>query len=254
MSSNYSGLPAAGVVNELCHNNSSFKSITETSIAAFAFAFLLFSLCTAQAVVVEIYSFISGSGFSIGSHTSLEEWFFSTATFVAVSASALVLLALFVKIYLRSTYGAPFFSTELQTDLSYEQALNYSEAYMAGLGEEGTISVDETNGRLVCLMRETNFASTYLDLRIVELEDDRSLVCVRSVSIPYGRPALLSSYYNDMGAARLIVDGVRDLFSAQQSQTRTAVKKAANTQNRPSKNVFNSCPPPMLTRPAQRPF
>jgi len=248
MCANYAGLPAARTVNELCHNSSNHRLIIETGIAALVLAFLLFALCTIQAILQETCSYISGNGFWSGSRTGFEDWLFSTAAFVTVTVSALVLLAQFARIYLRSTYGGPFFSAEIQTDLPHAQALNYCRAYMSGLAEVGTMSSESANSRLVCLMRESNAASTYLDLRVVELENNHSLVYVRSVSIPYGRAALLSSYYNDLGASRMVADGVLELFSAQQSQTRTAFKRTPIKDNRSGRANLNSCPPPLLTR------
>jgi hypothetical protein len=211
-------------------------------------SFSIFILSSLPVVLAGCLSLIMGTGLWNGDAGALQDWFLSTVFFAFATASILIALAIFVKTYLRTQFGAPAYYSELQTDLSQAQVLKMCCDFMRAHAVDEDMIVDTARGRLVGLMDESRLSSTYLEMSTLELEPNRTWVVVRAASIVGGKAALLSAFYNDLGAARAAVNSTIDIFSPYASRKRRPYPGSSSKQALPLVRQVDDCPPPLLAK------
>jgi hypothetical protein len=236
-------------MKSLCQNSEDRCLVLQAS-TMFATATTALSIIFIMPMVIAApVGMICGRTFWSGDLLAVEAWI-QSALLCAISAAAvLVAAASFVRIYMRSQFGAPTFYGELQVDLSHEETRKMCRAYLRAEALDETFVVDRSERRQIALVQESKFSTTFLEVSTTALDDDRTWIVFRGASKLSGAAVLMSAFFNDFGSSRDSAQKMMKIFSPYAS-----TKKRRSAAYRPSKQavprvrLVDLTPPPAMRK------
>ncbi|MBS1989662.1 MAG: hypothetical protein JSS83_04040 [Cyanobacteria bacterium SZAS LIN-3] len=248
MSISYSQLPSAWSMRTSCDSAEEQWPILQAStlFAALTTAFAI--LFIMPMVVAAPVGMICGRTFWCGDLLAVQAWIQSALLCALSAAGALVIGATCLRIYMISTFGAPYDYAELQVDISHEETRKMCRAYLRAMAVDEIFSVDRSEKRQIALVNEGRFSRTFLEISTIALDNDRTWIVFRAVSKLNGAATLMSSFYNDFGCASDNVNRASKLFSPYASLKQRQAQGYKQGQAMPSVRMADLAPPPTMRR------
>jgi hypothetical protein len=238
-------LPSPKAMKALCLDSRDKWLVLQSFTILIPISLFVFVIWSGLTALAACGALIIGEGF--GSLQGWKDWLYSTMVFAVATASVIVTIMVFLKIYLRSQFGDSSYAGELQADLPQDGVVGICRAYLSAHALDEWLEIDPGNGRLVALMHENLYSRTFLEVTTVALDEQTTWIVVRAASVPEGRMVWLSSFHNDFGVAREEALRLLEIFSSYASKKRKRDKPPRKAVQCPSQiSPAQSVPPPSM--------
>lgn len=244
--------PSKSRMNLLCQNHFADMLIYQASAVFILLTMLLFATFCLPLILALPVGLVTGKSFWSEDPTAITAWLQAALFYAFLTAVILTALSCFARVWMHSHFGRPFAEKCLSLDLSAIEALKLVRRELRFEGLAKALEVDAKRGRIIALIKKEKTFRTFMDISFVEEDEEHCTVLIQTASEPFGKPALLSAFFCDLGESNNICRSMQDLLNPYSSRKRKAraVKKLAsdysNVCDMSSVNPEEMVPPPGL--------